>query len=124
VSTTDRGKDDASRAPGPRAERPQRRAKRREGGATGKATGTRPAGRRGNGRAARPPDGEQQAARPAPDFSPEARALVDEFAATEPFPLDPFQIEAARHLAEGRSVLVAAPTGTGKTVVAEFAIWH
>jgi superfamily II RNA helicase len=53
-----------------------------------------------------------------------AAALVREFAATEPFPLDPFQIEAAEHLADGRSVLVAAPTGTGKTVVADFAVWH
>jgi ATP-dependent RNA helicase HelY len=42
--------------------------------------------------------------------------LVDEFLATQPFPLDPFQIEAAQHLAEGRSVLVAAPTGTGKAL--------
>lgn len=52
------------------------------------------------------------------------RALVRAFAATQPFPLDPFQWEAAEHLAAGRSVLVAAPTGTGKTVVAEFAIWQ
>jgi superfamily II RNA helicase len=44
--------------------------------------------------------------------------------ATQPFPLDPFQIQAAEHLAAGRSVLVAAPTGTGKTVVANFAIWQ
>jgi ATP-dependent RNA helicase HelY len=50
--------------------------------------------------------------------------LVDEFLTTQPFPLDPFQIEAAQQLAEGRSVLVAAPTGTGKTVVAEFAIFQ
>ncbi len=49
--------------------------------------------------------------------------LVARFAAEEPFPLDPFQIEAANHFADEKSVLVAAPTGTGKTVVAEFAIW-
>src|SRR6185437_3808999 len=49
---------------------------------------------------------------------------VAAFLATQPFPLDPFQIQAAEHLAAGRSVLVAAPTGTGKTVVAEFAIWQ
>ena len=49
--------------------------------------------------------------------------LTEQFAEAQPFPLDPFQLEAARHLADGRSVLVAAPTGTGKTVVAEFAIW-
>jgi ATP-dependent RNA helicase HelY len=59
-----------------------------------------------------------------PKFSQDAAALVEEFAATQPFALDPFQIEAARHLAEGRSVLVAAPTGTGKTVVAEYGIWQ
>jgi len=53
----------------------------------------------------------------------DARALVEAFAAEQPYPLDPFQLEAAQHLAEGRSVLVAAPTGTGKTVVAEVAIW-
>ena len=48
---------------------------------------------------------------------------MQEFASDQPFALDPFQIEAALHLALGRSVLVAAPTGTGKTVVAEFGIW-
>ena len=53
----------------------------------------------------------------------DALALVEPFAAEQPFPLDPFQLEAAQHLAEGRSVLVAAPTGTGKTLVAEFGIW-
>ena len=59
-----------------------------------------------------------------PSFSYDAIATVERFAAIEPFPLDPFQLEGARHLADGRSVLVAAPTGTGKTVVAEFAIWQ
>jgi ATP-dependent RNA helicase HelY len=38
------------------------------------------------------------------------------------FTLDPFQLEAIAHLDAGRSVLVAAPTGSGKTVVAEHAI--
>ncbi|MGZ3679209.1 MAG: DEAD/DEAH box helicase [Ktedonobacterales bacterium] len=57
-------------------------------------------------------------------FSADALVQVEQFAEAEPFPLDPFQIESARHLADGRSVLVAAPTGTGKTVVAEFAIWR
>lgn len=38
------------------------------------------------------------------------------------FDLDGFQRAAIRYLAEGRSVLVAAPTGSGKTVVAKFAI--
>jgi len=35
------------------------------------------------------------------------------------FTLDPFQERAIRHLQEGRSVLVSAPTGTGKTIVAD-----
>ncbi|WP_166864197.1 RNA helicase [Salinibacterium sp. ZJ70] len=39
-----------------------------------------------------------------------------------PIELDEFQIEACRSLEEGRSVLVAAPTGAGKTIVAEFAV--
>jgi ATP-dependent RNA helicase HelY len=38
------------------------------------------------------------------------------------FDLDPFQIEACQSLEAGRSVLVAAPTGAGKTIVAEFAV--
>jgi ATP-dependent RNA helicase HelY len=49
--------------------------------------------------------------------------LLEAFASEYPFTLDPFQREAIAHLAEGRSVLVAAPTGTGKTIIAEFAIW-
>ena len=44
------------------------------------------------------------------------------FAEASPFPLDPFQLEAIEALDVGESVLVAAPTGAGKTVVAEFAI--
>ena len=43
------------------------------------------------------------------------------FAAGLPFPLDAFQAEAIAHLAAGRDVLVAAPTGAGKTVVGEYA---
>ncbi len=38
------------------------------------------------------------------------------------FALDAFQVKALDALDEGRSVLVAAPTGSGKTVVAEYAI--
>ena len=38
------------------------------------------------------------------------------------FTLDPFQLDAIAALDQGRSVLVAAPTGSGKTVVAEAAI--
>ena len=46
----------------------------------------------------------------------------DEFAAAYPFALDAFQVRALDALDAGRSVLVAAPTGSGKTVVAEYAV--
>ncbi len=39
-----------------------------------------------------------------------------------PFGLDAFQRTACRALEDGRGVLVAAPTGAGKTVVGEFAV--
>ena len=48
--------------------------------------------------------------------------VMGAFFAALPFSPDPFQMEGIRALAEGRSVLVSAPTGTGKTVVAEFAV--
>ena len=38
------------------------------------------------------------------------------------FPLDEFQVDACKALQGGDSVLVAAPTGSGKTVVGEFAV--
>ncbi|HXF72197.1 MAG TPA: DEAD/DEAH box helicase, partial [Actinomycetota bacterium] len=47
---------------------------------------------------------------------------LERFASRYPFPLDDFQVQAIRALAEGESVLVAAPTGSGKTVVAEYAV--
>lgn len=50
--------------------------------------------------------------------TPEA---LERFAARLPFPLDGFQREAIEQLLAGRDVLVAAPTGAGKTVVGEFA---
>lgn len=39
-----------------------------------------------------------------------------------PFKLDPFQIEAIEALNRGKSVVVCAPTGSGKTLVGEYAI--
>ncbi|MFQ6485212.1 DEAD/DEAH box helicase [Brachybacterium epidermidis] len=44
------------------------------------------------------------------------------FTARYPFALDEFQLASCRVLEQGRSVLVAAPTGAGKTVVGEFAV--
>lgn len=40
------------------------------------------------------------------------------------FPLDPFQVKAVRHIIAGRSVVVCAPTGAGKTAIAEGATKH
>ena len=44
------------------------------------------------------------------------------FAARQKFELDPFQIAGCQALEDGHGVLVAAPTGAGKTIVGEFAI--
>ncbi len=44
-----------------------------------------------------------------------------DFAAGYEFQLDDYQEQACRHVADGLGVLVAAPTGAGKTVVGEFA---
>src|SRR4051795_4546719 len=49
-------------------------------------------------------------------------AELDAFAARYDFPLDDFQVTACAALESGEGVLVAAPTGAGKTVVGEFAV--
>src|SRR5215467_3580956 len=54
----------------------------------------------------------------------ETHADIAAFVARYPFTFDDFQLEAIAHLAADRSVMVAAPTGTGKTLVAEYAIWR
>lgn len=46
-----------------------------------------------------------------------------EFASGYSFGLDDYQLRGCTELAEGRGVLVAAPTGAGKTVVGEFAVF-
>ena len=39
-----------------------------------------------------------------------------------PFPLDGFQLQAVDALNAGKSVVVCAPTGSGKTLIGEYAI--
>ncbi len=48
--------------------------------------------------------------------------VLRDFASHYDFPLDDFQVRACREIEDGRGVLVAAPTGSGKTIVGEFAI--
>ncbi|MCL8025875.1 DEAD/DEAH box helicase [Nocardioides bruguierae] len=48
--------------------------------------------------------------------------VFKDFSALYEFGLDDFQVRACREIEEGRGVLVAAPTGSGKTIVGEFAI--
>ncbi len=50
-----------------------------------------------------------------------AYPLTKEFSQTFAFPFDDFQIEACQAVEKGKGVLVAAPTGSGKTVIGEFA---
>ena len=52
-----------------------------------------------------------------------AKSQLAQFAASYEFGLDSFQVAACESLEQGRSVLVAAPTGSGKTVVGEFAVF-
>ena len=49
---------------------------------------------------------------------PDRAGLIADY----PFPLDRFQLDALDAVDAGRHVVVAAPTGSGKTVVAEYAI--
>jgi superfamily II RNA helicase len=41
-----------------------------------------------------------------------------------PFPLDTFQLQAIESLNQGKSVIVCAPTGSGKTLIGEYAIYR
>ena len=48
---------------------------------------------------------------------------VNDFASRFDYPLDDFQLCAINALQAGKSVLVAAPTGSGKTLVGDFALF-
>ncbi|MGL4831739.1 MAG: DEAD/DEAH box helicase, partial [Propionibacteriaceae bacterium] len=48
--------------------------------------------------------------------------LLTAFATSYSFPLDDFQVEGCQQVEAGNGVLVAAPTGAGKTIVGEFAV--
>lgn len=49
--------------------------------------------------------------------------MVQEFSATYGFEFDDFQRQACAHIEAGSGVLVAAPTGAGKTIAGEFAVF-
>ncbi|MEL0626939.1 DEAD/DEAH box helicase [Salinibacterium amurskyense] len=50
--------------------------------------------------------------------------VLEAFRASQRFDLDAFQISACEVVEADKSVLVAAPTGAGKTIIAEFAIYR
>ncbi|MFS3130373.1 DEAD/DEAH box helicase [Nocardioides sp. Bht2] len=54
--------------------------------------------------------------------SDRAYPVLTDFRALYSFELDEFQLRACREVEAGKGVLVAAPTGSGKTIVGEFAI--
>ena len=55
-------------------------------------------------------------------FQSESGTQLQAFRQLYTFEFDPYQVTACRALEAGKGVLVAAPTGSGKTVVGEFAV--
>lgn len=49
--------------------------------------------------------------------------IIQNFQDQYPFQLDTFQLKAIEHLLQQQSVMVTAPTGSGKTIIAEFAVF-
>src|SRR5688500_10315759 len=74
-------------------------------------------------RTARPTKTEKRATRRTPTADRMPTADLEAFKGAYGFSFDPFQEKACGALLDGSSVLVAAPTGAGKTVVGEFAAW-
>src|SRR5690348_13144533 len=60
--------------------------------------------------------------KPGSPASPAGPPELAEFLALYDFDFDDYQLAACRALADGHGVLLAAPTGAGKTVVGEFAV--
>ncbi len=59
-----------------------------------------------------------------PAVLPELPPLIAAFSEHVGLSLDPFQVEAIAKLESSRGVLVSAPTSSGKTLIAEYAIWR
>ena len=53
----------------------------------------------------------------------QSATLLGEFRESLPFPLDSFQVQGCEAIQDGHSVLVAAPTSAGKTIVGQFAVY-
>ncbi|BDR53018.1 helicase [Bombiscardovia nodaiensis] len=77
----------------------------------------------------RPPAGTSAVGDPAQRYAHfkqeqrHAQTAAGRFAQALPFALDTFQVEAIDALESGKNLLVAAPTGAGKTIVADFAVF-
>jgi ATP-dependent RNA helicase HelY len=72
---------------------------------------------------AEPPPGESPAEAYARFRSGQSTPRLREFADGYGFAFDDYQREACGHVEAGSGVLVAAPTGAGKTIVGEFAVF-
>jgi superfamily II RNA helicase len=111
-------KDPAPEAGGDESERPRRRRRRRRSGAEGQDPAPETREESSPGPA---PSPEEEPRQGRPPRAPEALAdgRVVEW---HGFRLLPFQIQAVDAVRNGHNVLVAAPTGAGKTLVAEYAV--
>jgi ATP-dependent RNA helicase HelY len=69
------------------------------------------------------PESPSERYRASVERAAEAKTYLGGFIRTLEFELDDFQREACLSLQAGRGVLVAAPTGAGKTIVGEFAVY-
>ncbi len=85
----------------------------------GRPAGSGPTGSGPDGRGGETPADRYAAARAR---AADERTELARFRSHLAFELDPFQVEACRAVEDGQGVLVAAPTGAGKTVVGEFAV--